>query len=126
MYKVTALYGRRFLIEETFRDAKDLRFGLGLSATRLSNCNRRDRVLLLTTIAHALLTLLGAACEEVGLDKKLKVNTVKRRSHSLFRQGSFWFHAIPTMREEWLLPLMEAFGRLLQQHAFFSAAFGVL
>lgn len=124
--EVTALYGRRFLIEETFRDAKDLRFGLGLSATRLSNCNRRDRVLLLTTIAHALLTLLGAACEEVGLDKKLKVNTVKRRSHSLFRQGSFWFHAIPTMREEWLLPLMEAFGRLLQQHAFFSAAFGVL
>ena len=124
--QVTALYGRRFLIEETFRDAKDLRFGLGLSATHLGTCDRRDRVLLLATFAHALLTLLGAASEEVGLDKKLKVNTVKRRTHSLFRQGSYWFQAIPTMPEEWLLPLMAVFGRLLQQHTFFSAAFGVL
>ena len=30
---IVSLYGRRFTIEETFRDTKDLRFGLGLSAT---------------------------------------------------------------------------------------------
>jgi hypothetical protein len=29
------LYGRRFTIEETFRDTKDPRYGLGLSATHV-------------------------------------------------------------------------------------------
>ncbi|MEZ4403594.1 MAG: hypothetical protein R3B06_26455 [Kofleriaceae bacterium] len=37
-----------------FRDPKDLRFGLGLSATHIGTSARRDRLLLLTAIAHAL------------------------------------------------------------------------
>jgi DDE family transposase len=123
---VVKLYGRRFTIEENFRDSKDLRFGLGLSATHIGDCGRRDRLLLLVAMAEGLLTLLGAACEETGLDRKLKANTVKRRTHSLFRQGSYWFQCIPTMREEWLRPLMEAFGRILLSHAVFSGIFGVL
>ena len=124
--EVVKLYGRRFTIEENFRDTKDMRFGLGVSATHIGDCGRRDRLLLLVAIAQGLLTLLGAACEETGLDRKLKANTVKRRTHSLFRQGSYWFQCIPTMREEWLLPLMEAFGRLLRGHVFFREIFGVL
>jgi uncharacterized protein (DUF885 family) len=32
---IVKLYGRRFTIEETFRDTKNLRFGLGLSATHI-------------------------------------------------------------------------------------------
>lgn len=32
---VTELYGRRFTIEETFRDTKDIHFGLGLAATHV-------------------------------------------------------------------------------------------
>jgi hypothetical protein len=124
--EVVKLYGRRFTIEENFRDTKDLRFGLGLSATHLGDCGRRDRLLLLVAMAQGLLTLLGAACEETGLDRKLKANTVKRRTHSLFRQGSYWFQCIPTMREEWLRPLMEAFGRILLGHAVFCEIFGVL
>jgi len=124
--EVVKLYGRRFTVEENFRDTKDLRFGLGLSATHIGDCGRRDRLLLMVAMAQGLLTLLGAACEEVGLDRKLKANTVKRRSHSLFRQGSYWFQCIPTMREEWLRPLMEAFGRLLLGQAIFCEVFGVL
>jgi hypothetical protein len=124
--EVVKLYGRRFTIEENFRDTKDLRFGLGLSATHIGDCGRRDRLLLLVALAQGLLTLLGAACEETGLDRKLKANTVKRRTHSLFRQGSYWFQCIPTMREEWLRPLMEAFGRLVLGHAVFREVFGVL
>lgn len=115
--EVVKLYGKRFTIEETFRDTKDLHFGMGLSATHIRNAARRDRLLLLVAVAHTLLTLLGAASEESGLDRKLKVNTVKHRTHSLFRQGAYWYGCIATMREEWLRPLMIAFDRIVREHA---------
>lgn len=124
--QVTKRYSRRFSIEETFRDTKDLRFGLGLKATHIGKPERRDRMLLLVAMAHALLTLLGAASEATGMDAYLKANTVKRRTHSLFRQGSYWYQAIPNMREDWLRTLMEAFDRIVRQHAVFREAFGVL
>ena len=50
------LYGRRFTIEETFRDQKDLRFGMGLRATHIRSAARRDRLLMLLAIAQALLS----------------------------------------------------------------------
>ena len=124
--EVVKLYSKRFTIEETFRDEKDLHFGMGLSATHIHDARRRDRLLLLTAIAHALLTLLGAAAEEAGLDRFLKVNTVKRRTHSLFRQGAYWYDCIPTMREEWLRPLMIAFDRIVREHAVLSEIFGII
>jgi hypothetical protein len=111
------VYGRRFSIEETFRDQKDLRFGMGLRATHIRNEDRRDRMLMLLAIAQALLTLLGAASERSGLDAYLKVNTVKRRTHSLYRQGSYWYHCIPTMRQDWFERLMNAFAEVLAEHA---------
>jgi hypothetical protein len=114
---IVKLYGRRFTIEETFRDQKDLRFGMGLSATHIRRADRRDRLLMLLAIAHALLTLLGAASERAGLDRLFKANTVKRRTHSLFRQGSYWYSALPNMREEWFRPLMEAYAAILSEHA---------
>jgi hypothetical protein len=120
------LYGRRFSIEETFRDTKDLHFGLGLSATHIGVPARRDRLLLVMAMAEALLTLLGAAAESLGLDRKLKVNTVKKRTHSLFRQGSYWYRAIPAMREERLRDLMTAFAHTVSQHAVFRGIFGAI
>jgi hypothetical protein len=124
--EVVKLYGKRFTIEETFRDTKDMRFGLGLSATHIGTPERRDRLLLLIAIAHALLTLLGAASEATGLDRHLKANTVKRRTHSLYRQGLMWYQLLPTLRDEWLQPLMRSFGELVTQHAVFSELFGIL
>ena len=44
--------------------------------------------MMLGAMAQALLTLLGAAGERVGLKRMLKENTVKRRTMSLFRQGA--------------------------------------
>jgi len=124
--EVVKLYGKRFTIEETFRDEKNLHFGMGLSATHIKDGARRDRLLLLAAMAHALLTLLGAASEEVGLDAYLKVNTVKRRTHSLYRQGLYWYDCIPTMRDDWLRPLMIAFNRLVSEQAVFTEIFGVI
>jgi hypothetical protein len=114
--EIVELYGRRFTIEETFRDQKDLRFGMGLSSTHIKDPVRRDRLLMLAAFAQGLLTLLGAASEAAGLDRYLKANTVKKRTHSLFRQGSYWYAAIPTMREDRLLPLVEAFGKIVAEH----------
>ncbi len=109
-------YGRRFTIEETFRDQKDLRFGMGLRQTHIRSRVRRDRLLMLLAIAQALLTLLGAAAERTGLDRYLKVNTTKKRTHSLFRQGSYWYGALPNTRAEWAESLMLAFEEVLQEH----------
>jgi hypothetical protein len=124
--EIVKLYAKRFTIEESFRDTKDMRFGLGLSATHIGTPERRDRLLLLIAIAQALLTLLGAASEDEDLTRHIKANTVKRRTHSLYRQGLIWYQLLPTLRDEWLRPLMRRFGELVTQHAVFSELFGIL
>ncbi len=68
-------YAKRWTIEPGFRDAKDLRFGMGLSVLRIADPQRRDRLLLLNAFAIVLLTLLGAAGESLGMDRHLKSMT---------------------------------------------------
>lgn len=123
---IVKLYGRRFTIEESFRDLKNLRFGLGLTDTRISTPERRDRILLVGAIAVSLLTLLGAAGESLGLDMKMKANTVKTRTHSLLNQGLFYFDSLLNMRAERARPLMLRFDELLHQHAATREIFGLI
>ena len=123
---VVKLYGRRFTIEESFRDAKDWRFGMGLVHVRITDCDRRDRMLLISAMAISLLTLLGAAAEAVGLDKTLKTNTVKRRTHSLFTQGVYFYGALPMMKPDDFQTLVDRFGQLLLAQRFFRDVYGVL
>jgi len=119
------LYARRFTIEETFRDTKDPRYGLGLSATHVHDVRRRDRLLLICAMAMTLLTLLGAAGESLGMDRMLKANTVKTRTHSLFRQGCHYYAAIPAMKQELLEPLVQRFGEYVLGQAVYVHAFGL-
>jgi hypothetical protein len=119
------LYGRRFTIEESFRDTKDPRYGLGLSATHVRDVGRRDRLLLICAMAMRLLTLLGAAGESLGMDRMLKANTVKKRTHSLFRQGCYYYGAIPAMRPERLEPLVQRFGEYILKEPVYVQAFGL-
>ena len=123
---VVNLYARRFTIEETFRDQKDARFGLGMRHTRVRSPERRDRLFLVAALAQALLTLLGAAGERCGLDRTLKPNTSKKRTLSLFKQGCFWFEAIPNMPNQRLRTLMKAFGDVIQEHQAIRSALGVI
>jgi len=124
--EVVKLYGRRFTIEENFRDTKDIRFGMGLSATKIKDPARRDRLLLIGALATALLTLLGAAGESLGMDRMLKANTSKKRTHSLFTQGWHYYRQIPNMRPERLEPLVNAFATLVRQQPVFQQAFGAI
>ncbi len=124
--EIINLYGRRFTIEESFRDTKDIRFGMGLSSVRIGRPDRRDRILFINAMATVLLTLLGAAGEAIGLDRKLKANTSKKRTHSLFFQGTYYYGALPWMKEEQFAPLMQKFGELVHALAFFRLAFGLV
>jgi hypothetical protein len=69
---------------------------------------RRGRLLLISALAQALLTLLGAAGESLGYDTQLKTNTAKKRTHSLFTQGAYYFMAMPRMSDARLLPSSSA------------------
>jgi hypothetical protein len=64
--------------------------------------------------------------KKFGLDRKLKANTVKRRTTSLFNKGSYWYGAIPNMRGEWLRPPMKAFGRIVRQQAVCREILGIV
>ena len=119
-------YAKRWTIEPCSRDAKDLRFGMGMSELRISDPLRRDPMLLLNALAVVLLTLLGAADESLGMDRLLKSNTSKRRTHSLFRLGCLLYDLIPNMPEHRLRPLIAKYAELLRQNNTFTETFGLV
>jgi len=121
--QIVSLYGRRFSCEENFRDEKDPRFGLGTLNIRLSRPERRDRLMLVLAIATTLLTLLGAAGEALGLDAKLRANTVKRRTHSLFRQGREYMRGVLGRLRDGISQLRAKFLHLLRNHSNSHAIF---
>jgi hypothetical protein len=118
-------YAKRWTIEPQFRDTKDLRFGMGLSSTRIGEPTRRDRLLLVSAFATALLTLLGGVGESLGMDRLLKSNTSKTRTHSLFRQGCMLYELIPNMPERRLAPLIEKFAEAVSRTGILPTAIGM-
>ena len=83
-------------------------------------------MLLLSALAIALLTLLGAAGESLGYDRWLRANTVKYRTHSLFRQGLMLYEHIPNWPDHRLRPLMEKFAHMLTEQRVYREVFGVM
>lgn len=67
-------------------------------------------------IAHALLTLPGAASEATGLDRTLKAKTSKKRTHSRFRQEPCWYRAMPSLRDDRFEELLTAFDGIVNRH----------
>jgi hypothetical protein len=124
--QIIKLYSKRWTVEPSFRDTKDPRFGMGLSSARISDPQRRDRLLLLNAFAVVLLTRLGAAGESLGMDRHLKSNTVKTRTHSLFRQGCMLYDLIPNMPEHRLKPLIQRYAEILQQSRVITETFAIV
>jgi hypothetical protein len=116
-------YSKRWKIEPFFRDLKDGRFGMGLEQTHIKSCERRDRLMLVLALSYLLLVVLGQAGEQIGFDKKLKVNTVKTRTHSLFRQGQFYYRFFFRFTQEEQENLMKNFENSLRQQGFWTDFF---
>ncbi len=57
------------------------------------------------------------------MDRLLKSNTSKTRSHSLFRQGCMLYELIPNMPEHRLAPLIAAFAEAVVKGSEFNGLF---
>ncbi len=124
--EILVMYGKRWGTETVFRDIKDLQFGMGMKKVRTKSTDRRDKLFLISALAISMLVLLGAAGEAVGLERKIKANTVKTRSYSLWRQGCMYYLLLPGMKEHDATRLIEKFHELLKQHRVFRKVLGIL
>jgi hypothetical protein len=84
---IVAIYARRMQIEETFRDAKNHRFGWSFRHVSTSNVQRLEVLLLLVALAILVATELGLAAELSGIHRHYQANTETRRVLSLFFLG---------------------------------------
>jgi hypothetical protein len=89
----------------------------------MSLCARRQVASWVTDCVAVLLTMLGAAGESLGMDRLLKSNTPKIRTHSLFRQGCMLYELIPTVPDQRLFPLMARFAETVSKCRSFSGLF---
>jgi hypothetical protein len=59
------------------------------------------------------------------MDRLLKSNTSKTRTHSLFRQGCMLYELIPNMPEHRLAPLIEKFAEAVSNAGVFTPKLAV-
>ena len=89
---VIAAYGKRFRIEETFRDEKNSRFGLFLGGVKFHHAERLERMLLVAALVHFFAMAAGAMARKLGLDRQFRANTVRHKAtHSDFTLGLYYF-----------------------------------
>ena len=109
-----ALYAQRMRIEQSFRDTKNERYGLGLHAARSRPGARFEMLLLIGHLAAWVLRLIGECAQQAQLQlrfqvvarisrKEISVITLARR---LIDSGDRWLHrinireGIPLLRQQ--------------------------
>jgi hypothetical protein len=76
---VVAVYAQRMQIEESFRDLKSERFGLGFSANRSTQRNRLGVLLLIASLASFVLRLIGEVGKMRQMEFQFQSNTRRSR-----------------------------------------------
>jgi hypothetical protein len=76
---VVAVYAQRMQIEESFRDLKSERFGLGFSANRSTQRNRLGVLLLVGCLASFVLRLIGEVGKARQMEFQFQSNTRRSR-----------------------------------------------
>ena len=89
---VVALYKSRMQCEESFRDAKNIKLGLGLSHMRSRHPQRMEVLCLRTALAGFVATVLGVIAHKHKICAQLQANTLKPSSNfpSPFLQPDLW------------------------------------
>ena len=101
---IVALYGQRMRIEQSFRDLKSERVGLGLSASRSRSGKRLEMLLLVGHLAAWLMRLIGEAAQQCQMHlqfqsvahldhKEISVMTLARR---VIDAGAQWTRQLRT------------------------------
>ena len=92
---IARLYGKRFQIEETFRDQKCSRLGFGLSEITMHSAARLETLLLIVALAHLLALFVGAIARQRGLDRGFRASTGQQQTtHSDFTLGLYYLWRI--------------------------------
>ena len=87
--QIVALYKSRMQCEEAFRDAKNLKLGLGLARSLSRDPKRLQVLALLVALAHFVTTVLGRLAHSQQLHKTIQANTLThRRVFSIPRLGA--------------------------------------
>ena len=76
---VVAVYAQRMQIEESFRDLKSERFGLGFSANRSTQRSRLGVLLLVACLASFVLRLIGEVGKAKQMEFQFQSNTRRKR-----------------------------------------------
>lgn len=86
--EIVAAYGQRFTCEESYKDQKnDPGAGFHLDCVKLGTAERWDRLWLVFAWAYYWLNVAGWDAEARGMARQWRANTVKTRTHALWRLG---------------------------------------
>jgi len=77
--KCVQLYSTRMQIEESFRDMKSYRYGIGFSLNLSHDLKRLQTLIMIAMLANLVLWLLGTVAEKSGSAQAYQANTVKNR-----------------------------------------------
>lgn len=89
---VARLYAARMQIEQTFRDLKDARWGLGLRRAQTRKAERLTMLLLIAALSTYALWLIGLAARANGFDVPYASNRTATNTLSLLSLARVWIH----------------------------------
>jgi hypothetical protein len=78
--RLVAAFGQRMLIEELFRDYKNIRYGWGLRQISISTTERLERLFLILAFAYILILMTGSICKATMSPAEWSSNTQTKRS----------------------------------------------
>lgn len=77
--RAVKIYKSRMQIEESYRDIKSSRFGLGFENSKSYTIKRIAVLILIGVLASLMLIMIGAAAEQADYAKHFQANTIKDR-----------------------------------------------
>ena len=118
--QIVNIYAERWTIEPEFRDAKDLRFGIGLGVLRMAVRNAATSALL--TALAVLLRRCWAPPR--NLDRPIARTAGETPLPFAVPPGLLLYDIIPNMPEQRLRPLVEKYEEFLNRNNVFTQTFG--